>query len=47
MIMEFPSMEALRGFYDSDSYQALEPQRAACARVCLIAVNGLPVSGAA
>ena len=47
LIMEFPSMDALRGFYDSDSYQALEAQRAACARVCVIAVNGLPMSGAA
>ncbi len=42
VIMEFPAMDVLRNFYDSDAYQALEAQRAACARVCVIAVNGLP-----
>lgn len=47
MLMEFPSMDDLRGFYTSNRYQALEAKRAACARVCVIAVNGLPETGAA
>lgn len=47
VLVEFPSMDELRAFYDSDSYQALEAKRAACARVCVIAVNGLAMAGAA
>ncbi len=45
MIMEFPDMDSLRSFYDGDDYRSLESQRAACARVCVIAVDGLPGAG--
>lgn len=42
VIMEFPSMEVLREFYNSQGYQSLQAQRDACCRVCMIGVSGLP-----
>jgi len=42
VLMEFPSMDVLRDFYASDAYQALEAQREACSKICIIALNGLP-----
>lgn len=42
VLMEFPSMDILREFFNSEAYQSLEPQRAACSRTCLIGVSGLP-----
>ncbi len=42
VLIEFPSMDALRDFYESPQVQELEPQREACSRICIIAVNGLP-----
>ena len=42
MIIRFPSMDALHDFYASEAVRALEPQRDACTRICIIAVNGLP-----
>lgn len=42
LIMEFPSMEMLREFYNSEAYQSLEAQREACSRACVIGVRGLP-----
>jgi len=41
LLLEFPTMESLRAFYRSASYRALEPQRNACSRASIIAVNGL------
>ena len=41
IIVEFPSMDALVDFYNSDAYQALEPQREACSRATLVAVRGV------
>ena len=42
MLIEFPSLDVLQDFYGSAAVQALEPQRDACTRSCIIAVNGLP-----
>lgn len=42
ILMEFPSLEVLQQFYRSEPYQALESQRSACSRACIIGVNGLP-----
>ncbi len=42
VLVEFPSMESLQTFYSSEAYQCLEPQREACSRACIIALNGLP-----
>ncbi len=41
IIVEFPSMDALLDFYDSDAYQVLEAQRQACSSATVIAVRGV------
>ncbi|MEH6588095.1 MAG: DUF1330 domain-containing protein [Halioglobus sp.] len=41
IVVEFPSMEALMDFYDSEAYRALEPQRLTCSRATVIAVRGV------
>ncbi len=41
VLLEFPSYDALIEFYQSDAYQALEPQRRACCRARIIGVEGL------
>ena len=41
MVVEFPSMEAMDEFYHSEAYQALRPQRDACSRSRIVAVEGL------
>ena len=42
ILMEFPSMEVLREFYNSEAYQALEAQRKDCSRASIVGVSGLP-----
>ena len=42
ILIQFPSMDALRAFYESEQVLALTPQLEACARICVIAVNGIP-----
>ncbi len=41
MVVEFPSLEAMDEFYHSAAYQALRPQRDACSRSRIVAVEGL------
>lgn len=41
VVLEFPSLEAVDDFYESESYQALELQRKACSGARIIAVAGL------
>lgn len=41
IIVEFPSMETLLDFYNSDAYQALEAQRQTCSRATVVAVRGV------
>lgn len=41
VILEFPSLDAVDSFYDSEDYQALESQRLACSSARIIAVQGL------
>jgi uncharacterized protein (DUF1330 family) len=41
VILEFPSLDAVQDFYDSEDYQALEPRRLACSSARIIAVQGL------
>ena len=41
ILVEFPSMEAMDEFYESQAYQALRPQREACSSSRIIAVQGL------
>jgi uncharacterized protein (DUF1330 family) len=41
MVVEFPSLEAMDEFYQSEAYQALRPQRDACSRSRIVAVEGL------
>jgi len=42
VIVEFPSREAFRAWYDSEAYQAILPLRLEGAPGTLIIVNGLP-----
>ena len=42
VILEFPSREAFRAWYDSDAYQAILPLRLESAPSTLIVVNALP-----
>lgn len=42
VILEFPSREAFRAWYDSDAYQAILPLRLDSTPGTLIVVNGLP-----
>ena len=41
IIVEFPSMEDLQAFYQSDGYLELEPQRRACSSATIVCVEGL------
>lgn len=41
VVVEFPSADAVEGFYESEGYRALEPQRKACSSATIIAVDGL------
>ena len=41
VILEFPSREAFRAWYDSDAYQAMLPLRLESTPGTLIVVNGL------
>ena len=41
VVVEFPSLQAIEDFYESEAYQALESQRRACSSARIIAVNGL------
>ena len=41
VVIEFPDMAALKGWYNSPEYQALVPLRQAAARGSLIAVEGV------
>ncbi len=41
VVVEFPSLEAIDEFYESEAYQALELQRRNCSSARIIAVNGL------
>ena len=42
VILEFPSREAFRAWYDSDTYQAILPLRLESTPGSLIVVNGVP-----
>ena len=42
VILEFPSREVFRAWYDSDAYQAILPLRLESTPGTLIVVNGLP-----
>ncbi len=42
VILEFPSREAFRAWYDSPEYQEILPLRLDSTPGTLIAVNGLP-----
>jgi uncharacterized protein (DUF1330 family) len=41
VVVEFPSLQAIDDFYESEAYQALELQRRACSSARIIAVKGL------
>ena len=41
IVLEFPSMEHARGFYESEEYRAIKPLRADNARSNLVLVEGL------
>ena len=41
ILIEFPSLAAMEDFYDSNAYQALEPQRRACSSARILGVEGL------
>ncbi len=40
VLVEFPSLQAMEDFYQSDAYQALERQRLACSSAQIIGVEG-------
>ena len=40
LLLEFPSMEAIERFCNSEDYQALRSERDRCSVTCLIAVSG-------
>ena len=42
VILEFPSQEAFRSWYDSEAYQAILPLRLESTPGTLILVNGIP-----
>ncbi len=44
IILEFPSMPAFRGWYDSPEYQEILPLRLKSTRGTLIVVKGFPQS---
>jgi uncharacterized protein (DUF1330 family) len=41
ILVEFPSLPAMDDFFQSDAYQALEPQRRACSSARILGVEGL------
>jgi uncharacterized protein (DUF1330 family) len=41
VLVEFPSLDAIEEFYESEPFQALESQRRACSSARVIAVKGL------
>lgn len=41
LVVQFPSLEAMDEFYASEAYQALIPQREACSRSRIVAVQGM------
>jgi uncharacterized protein (DUF1330 family) len=41
IIVEFPTLEAARAFYDSDVYRATMPFRRDCAQVQMVIVDGV------
>ncbi|MEP5566312.1 MAG: DUF1330 domain-containing protein [Halioglobus sp.] len=41
IIVEFPCMDTLLDFYNSDPYQALESLRQSCSRATVVAVRGV------
>ena len=46
VIVEFPSMEALKAFYGAPEYQALLALRKKTTRSNVIALDGIPATGA-
>jgi len=40
VLVEFPSLQSMEEFYESDAYQALELQRCACSSARIIGVEG-------
>ena len=40
VLVEFPSLLAMEEFYESEAYQALEPQRLSCSSARIIGVEG-------
>ena len=41
VLIEFPSMSAMEGFYDNPQYKALKALREACSAARLVAVEGV------
>jgi uncharacterized protein (DUF1330 family) len=41
ILVEFPSLEVMQDFYQSDGYRNLEAQRMACSRARILGVEGL------
>ena len=41
ILLEFPSLAAMEEFYESEAYQALEPERLSCSSARMIGVEGL------
>jgi uncharacterized protein (DUF1330 family) len=41
ILMEFPSLEVMEEFYQSEAYQSLELQRRACSHARILGVEGL------
>lgn len=44
LVLEFPSIESMDSFYDSDEYHALDAKRDECSSCRVIAVEGLALS---
>jgi uncharacterized protein (DUF1330 family) len=44
VILEFPSMERLRAFYDSPEYAAIKAVRLSTANARIVAVDGIPIA---
>ncbi len=45
IVLEFPTMDALRGFYDSSDYAPLIALRQSCANTRLVFAEGYAASG--
>jgi uncharacterized protein (DUF1330 family) len=41
VVLEFPSAEAMRSFYDSPEYRGLKAMRESCSRANLVTVEGV------